>query len=59
MKLAAAITSNPLRQQGAVAIACMAGNCGGYPFAHLLHPTFARLEWRGNEEQVHPGEGAT
>jgi hypothetical protein len=54
-----AMTRNELPQLGAVALACVGGVCGGYPFALHLQPAPIRLEWMGNEGQVHPGEGAT
>lgn len=59
MKHTLAMTRNELPQMGAVALACVGGVCGGYPFAHDLQPAAFRLGWTGNLAQVYPGEGAT
>lgn len=54
------MTTNKLPQLGAAMFACVGRECGGLPFAQHLQPAPVRYQWiRGNEEQVHPGEGAT
>ena len=54
------MTTNKLPHLGAVAFACVGGMHSGLPFAQHLQPAPVRYQWiRGNEEQVHPGEGAT
>lgn len=53
------LTTNRLPQSGAVAFACVSGMHNGLPFAKRLPSPSVRYQWiRGNEGQVHPGEGA-
>lgn len=53
------LTANKLPRTGAVAFACVRGMHNGLPFAQRLSSPEVRYQWiRGNEDQVHPGEGA-